>query len=83
MALEKATGATIWKAQVPQGDLAGYASCTVAEVAGLRQYIQFLGDGVVGVAADDGRFLWRYDAPANNMKTALTIGGAARPGRSM
>ncbi len=72
VALDKMTGATIWKAQVPQGDLASYASCIVAETAGLRQYIQFLGGGVVGVAADDGRFLWRYDAPANNNANCVT-----------
>jgi outer membrane protein assembly factor BamB len=72
VALDKTTGATIWKAKVPQGDLASYASCIVAEAAGLRQYVQFLGGGVVGVAAEDGRFLWRYDRPANNNANCVT-----------
>ena len=43
-----------------------------AEVDGQRQYIQFLGGGVVGVAAEDGRFLWRYDAPANRTANCST-----------
>jgi outer membrane protein assembly factor BamB len=69
VALDKKTGDTIWKAQVPgQRTGAGYSSVIVAEVDGQRQYIQFLGRGVVGVAATDGSFLWAYDAPAN--KTA-------------
>jgi outer membrane protein assembly factor BamB len=65
VSLNKDTGATIWKARVPQGDAASYASGIIAEVDGLRHYIQFVSGGVVGVAADDGRFLWRYDAAAN------------------
>jgi outer membrane protein assembly factor BamB len=64
VALDKRTGKEIWRAAVPQDDPAGYASAVAADVAGRRQYIQFVGGGVVGVAADDGKFLWRYDAPA-------------------
>lgn len=65
VALDRMTGAAIWKAQVPQGDGAAYSSAITAEMDGKRQYIQFLAGGVVGVAAADGRFLWRYDSPAN------------------
>ena len=43
----------------------GYASIIAADVHGQRQYIQFMHGGVVGVAAKDGAFLWRYDEPAN------------------
>jgi outer membrane protein assembly factor BamB len=35
-----------------------------ATVHGKREYIQFLSNGVVGVA-DDGKFLWRYKNPGN------------------
>jgi outer membrane protein assembly factor BamB len=72
VALDKKTGATVWKVPVPQGDAASYASCIAAEIAGLRQYIQFVSGGVVAVAADDGRFLWRYDTPANNSANCST-----------
>ncbi|MBL8794680.1 MAG: PQQ-like beta-propeller repeat protein [Planctomycetia bacterium] len=65
-ALHKRTGAIVWQAQVPQQDKAKYSSVVAVEVQGLRHYVQFLEKGVVGVAATDGRFLWRYDAPANS-----------------
>ena len=60
-ALNKKTGAVIWKAQVPGGGEAAYSSVIVAEAGGVKQYIQFLRNGVAGVAAKDGKFLWRYD----------------------
>jgi outer membrane protein assembly factor BamB len=44
---------------------AGYASAIVAEVDGLRQYVQFLAGGVVGVDASNGKLLWHYDEPAS------------------
>lgn len=74
VALNKKNGETIWQAQVPQGDGAQYASVIAADVNGQRQYIQFLRGGVVGVAAADGKFLWRYNKPANgtaNISTAI------------
>jgi outer membrane protein assembly factor BamB len=68
-ALDKNTGAVIWKSAVPGGDAAAYASAVVSEAAGRRQYVQFLDKGVVGIDASTGRFLWRYDktstGPAN------------------
>jgi outer membrane protein assembly factor BamB len=79
VALDKKTGDLIWKASVPEGDGAGYSSVIAADVHGQRQYIQFLGRGVVGVAADDGRYLWRYDRPANrtaNISTPVYHDGA-------
>jgi outer membrane protein assembly factor BamB len=65
VALNKLTGAVIWKAKVPQKDHAHYSSVIVADIHGVRQYIQFMSGGVVSVAAKDGAFLWRYDNPAN------------------
>ena len=72
VALNKMTGALIWAARVPEGDGAQYSSCIVAEVGGVRQYVQFLQRGVVGVAARDGRFLWRYNHPANGTANCAT-----------
>jgi outer membrane protein assembly factor BamB len=68
LALKKQTGEVIWKSALADGDAAGYASVIVAEVAGVKQYVQFLSGGVVGVSAKDGTFLWRYTKSAN--KTA-------------
>jgi outer membrane protein assembly factor BamB len=72
IALNKKTGETIWQAKVPEGDAAGYSSIVVADLEGEREYIQFLGGGVVGVSAKDGTFLWRYNAPANGTANCST-----------
>jgi outer membrane protein assembly factor BamB len=72
VALDKMSGQTIWTSQVPKGEGAHYSSAIVADVQGQRQYVQFLSRGVVGVAADDGRFLWRYDHPANGTANIST-----------
>lgn len=60
VALNKLTGDVIWKGAVPGGDTAGYSSIVVTEAAGIRQYVQLMANGLVGFAAADGKFLWRY-----------------------
>jgi outer membrane protein assembly factor BamB len=101
VALDKLTGKTIWKSQVPGGSGGGpggpsgpgggpggpgggprgfgggprgfggsgaaYASAIAIDFEGQRQYVQLTGKALVGVAASDGKFLWRYDRPANGM----------------
>jgi outer membrane protein assembly factor BamB len=71
VALNKKTGELVWKGLVPEGDDAHYSSIIAATVDGQRQYIQFLGEGVVGLSAD-GKFLWRYDHPANKTANCST-----------
>jgi outer membrane protein assembly factor BamB len=72
LAVNKKNGETIWKAPLPKGEAAGgrgsmagntaaYASPIVATVGGVKQYIQFLHGGLVGVSAKDGKLLWHYD----------------------
>ena len=46
---------------------AAYASAIAVDFAGQRQYVQLTGKALVGVAASDGKLLWRYDRPANGM----------------
>jgi len=62
--LNKKTGDTIWMSKVPGGkgasNEAAYASLVAANVQGHKEYIQFLAGNVVGIAAEDGKFLWRY-----------------------
>ncbi len=70
VALDMTTGDVVWKCAVPGGDEAGYASAIVVETDGIKQYVQVLGKGLVGVNALSGEFLWRYDeiakdSPAN------------------
>ena len=61
VALNRNTGAVIWKCPVPGGDDAAYSSAIIVEAAGTRQYVQVLKKGLVGVEARTGKFLWRYD----------------------
>lgn len=72
VALNKKTGAVIWKSAVPGGDPAGYASAIVALGGGRKQYVQFLSKGIVGVDAKNGQFLWRYKEPVKGMAQMVT-----------
>ncbi|MEK7729606.1 MAG: PQQ-binding-like beta-propeller repeat protein, partial [candidate division KSB1 bacterium] len=65
VALDKLTGKTIWKSQVPGSPKAAYASAIAINFEGQRQYVQLTAKALVGVAASDGKFLWRYDRAAN------------------
>ncbi len=71
-ALDKFTGATVWRCGVPGGDKAGYSSMVVAEIGGVRQYVQLMAGGVYGIAAKDGRFLWKYARYAGNTANVPT-----------
>lgn len=59
-ALDAATGATVWTAPGLPGETAGYASAVTTTAAGGKTVVQFLGKGVVGVSAAEGKVLWRY-----------------------
>ena len=77
VALNKMTGELIWKAAEPaigEGGKtgAGYASMVVAEIHGVRQYIQMTGRGVVSVEAETGKFLWGYNRIANGIANIPT-----------
>ncbi len=63
--LNKNTGDVLWKCALPEGDEAAYASAIVIHAAGIRQYVQLLQKGLVGVEAKTGKFLWRYGKPVS------------------
>lgn len=65
VALDKATGKTVWKSAVPGSRGAAYASVIAIDSAGQRQYVQLTQGTLVGVAAFDGKMLWKYDRAAN------------------
>lgn len=44
---------------------AGYSSVIAIDAEGQRQYVQMTSQTLLGVAAEDGEFLWRYDRPSN------------------
>ncbi len=89
VSLNKQTGKVIWSCVLPsfqekQGsngkklkEGAGYASVVISNGAGVKQYIQLVGRGLIGIRADDGKLLWTYDRVANgtaNIPTALVDG---------
>ncbi len=53
---DKKTGRVIWKSQ---SDAAGHGGPVVATIAGVKQVVSFTADGAIGLAADDGKLLWR------------------------
>ncbi len=65
VALDKLTGKTIWKSQVPGSPAAAYSSAIAIDFEGQRQYVQFTAKAVVGIAASDGKFLWQYERASN------------------
>src|SRR5207237_8143145 len=57
IALDKNTGKEVWRCE-EFTDPAHYSSPIVAEIDGVRQYIQLTPQHVAGVAAKDGKLLW-------------------------
>ncbi len=53
---DKKNGQVIWKSE---SDIPGYAAPIIATIAGKRQIIGFMADGLMGIARADGKFLWR------------------------
>lgn len=82
VALDKLTGEEIWRCAVPPlgssgRDGAAYSSIVISQGAGVKQYVQLVGRGVIGVRASDGKFLWGYNPIANqtaNIPTPLVSG---------
>jgi outer membrane protein assembly factor BamB len=76
VALNKKTGETIWKCAVPggAGSGSGYSSTVISEAADVKQYVQLMGAGTgcIGVAAEDGKFLWNYPRVSNGTASIPT-----------
>ena len=71
VALIKKTGERIWKCSISDGEQAAYTSAQVIEVGGVRQYIQMLQKGLVGVEAKTGKLLWRYNRTAKGSQAVI------------
>lgn len=71
VALNKKTGDTIWRARQPAEignkgkNGAGYSSVVISYGAGVKQYVQLTGRGLVSVNAKTGKVLWTYNRIAN------------------
>jgi len=66
IAFNKQTGEEIWRSKDAKGK-APYSSIIATEMGGVRQYIQAMDKGLVGVAAKDGRLLWHYKKEFTDM----------------
>ncbi|MBM4000363.1 MAG: polyvinylalcohol dehydrogenase [Planctomycetes bacterium] len=77
-ALDKATGNPIWTTPVADnvGEKgqpgAAYASIVISRGGGVKQYVQLVGRGVIGVDAETGKLLWVYDKIANGTANCPT-----------
>mgnify|MGYP002623271699 CR=1 FL=1 len=77
VALDAETGNVRWKCHDPDGDIAAYASVVIADIDGVKQYVQFVSKGVIGVNAANGKLLWKYGKTAEgspaNIPTPVTM----------
>ena len=62
-ALSAADGSTIWRSS-GLGDVASYSSLILREIAGTEVLLGFTGEAGVGVRAENGELLWRYERPS-------------------
>jgi outer membrane protein assembly factor BamB len=77
VALEAGTGREIWRTTIPDlgpngNDGAAYSSIVISNGGGVKQYVQLVGRGLIGVRATDGQFLWRYNRIANDVANIST-----------
>jgi outer membrane protein assembly factor BamB len=77
VALDKLTGKEVWRTKIPAlgergEDGAAYSSVVISEGGGVRQYVQLIGRGLIGVEATSGRFLWGYNRVANGIANIAT-----------
>ena len=70
--LNKTNGKEVWRSAVPdEGSKgspgAGYSVMAISNGAGVKQYVQLIGRGLIGVRASDGKHLWSYNKIANGV----------------
>ena len=69
VALKRTDGSLIWKSQ---SDEAGYSSAIQVDVGGVTQVVFFTGSRAVGLDLRDGRLLWEYSRPSNDVANVAT-----------
>ncbi|MEO1982653.1 MAG: PQQ-binding-like beta-propeller repeat protein [Fuerstiella sp.] len=82
VALDRRSGSVIWKSEMPEigekgSDGAAFSSIVISHAAGVRQYVQLVGRGLIGIEASSGRFLWGYNDISNgtaNIPTPIIRG---------
>jgi outer membrane protein assembly factor BamB len=71
VALDKMTSKNVWASQ-ELSDGAGYSSCVIADVGGVRTIMALTDRSGVGVRAGDGKLMWRYERVANRTANIAT-----------
>jgi len=71
VALDKMTGKTVWTSK-ELSDPAGYSSCVVGDVGGVRTIANLTASAGVGVRASDGKLMWRYPRVSNRTANVAT-----------
>ena len=71
VALDKMTGRTVWTTK-ELSDPAGYSSCIVADIQGVRTIMTLNSEAGVGVRAGDGKLMWRQTKVANGTANVAT-----------
>lgn len=90
VALDKLSGETIWECKLPRSpkgevnakgaslkDGSGYSSCVISNGGRMKQYVQMVGRGLIGIHAKTGIGVWRYKNTANttaNIPTTIAEG---------
>jgi outer membrane protein assembly factor BamB len=69
VALNKKDGSLIWKSQ---SDKAGYSSGMPVQVGNTTQVVFFTQERALGLDPKDGKLLWEYTRPANNVANVAT-----------
>jgi len=69
VAMKKTDGSVIWKSQ---SDEAGYSSAIPFNVNGSTQVVFFTGARAVGLDVRDGKLLWDYAKPSNDVANVAT-----------
>jgi outer membrane protein assembly factor BamB len=71
-AFDKETGKLLWQSKEVT-DQEGYSSVVVAQLGGVRQYVQQTMNGVAGIAPADGKRLWYYPEPGYKVAVIPTV----------
>ena len=71
VAFNRKTGEVIWKTALPAGNDASYTSAIRVQSGGVKQYVQMLQAGLVGLEPKTGKLLWRYEKTVSSRRANI------------
>lgn len=72
VSLDKRTGEVVWKTSIEDTGRSSYVATVASTGGGVGQYVALLGNGLIGVDADEGQILWRYDKIISTIANSVT-----------